>query len=374
MKNSKSTVVKKSTSQFNKVWDNFVLKESKFEHIKPFTSKNNIPIVLATDNNYSKYMSVAIESIIKNSTTDNNYDFIILDGGIKETVWTKIKGQFKGLNNFSLRRIDMSKYINLIEKDLFFESRHIKTSAYYRLFIPNILKYYKKCLYLDIDIIVKKDISELYNIELKNNVIGACEAKELVFLRKTNVKLDKYLREKLKLSTKDKYFNSGVLSINIEKMKDYSFSFFSLLKELKNPRYHDQDILNSVFNGKVKFLDSRWNVEWHIVNMNYISKLTYLCLETRKHNKKIIEEGSFFVIHYIGGVKPWHKHNVLGVKYFWEYAKTSPFYFSLLYNPYKTKILRIGANFLTRVVRILTCLIPIKNLRKKARKILLDSI
>nr|MBL0717743.1 hypothetical protein [Alphaproteobacteria bacterium] len=49
MKNSKSTVVKKSTSQFNKVWDNFVLKESKFKHIKPFTSKHNIPIVLATD-------------------------------------------------------------------------------------------------------------------------------------------------------------------------------------------------------------------------------------------------------------------------------------------------------------------------------------
>ncbi|MBL0717744.1 MAG: glycosyltransferase family 8 protein [Alphaproteobacteria bacterium] len=371
MKNSKSTVVKKSTSQFNKVWDNFVLKESKFEHIKPFTSKNNIPIVLATDNNYSKYMSVTIESIIKNSTTDNNYDFIILDGGIKETVWTKIKGQFKGLNNFSLRRIDMSKYINLIEKDLFFESGHIKVSAYYRLFIPNILSYYKKCLYLDIDTIVKKDISELYNIELKNNVIGACEDPGYIIFRKTDIKLDEYAREKLKLSPKDKYFNSGVLSINIEKMKDYSFSFFSLLKELKNPRYHDQDILNSVLNGKVKFLDSRWNFMWHTVK--YLNN-TLLSLETIKHDRKIIEEGSFFVIHYIGGVKPWHNNNLLGAKYFWEYAKTSPFYFSLLYNPYKTKILRIGAKILTRVVRILTCLIPIKNLRKKARKILLDSI
>ena len=46
-------------------------------------------------------------------------------------------------------------------------------TIFFRLFIADMFPEYDKGIYLDSDIVVPGDISELYNIDLGNNIIGA---------------------------------------------------------------------------------------------------------------------------------------------------------------------------------------------------------
>ena len=92
------------------------------------------------------------------------------------------------------------------------------------------------------------------------------------------------------------YFNAGVLFINYKKWLNSRIGPKLLLHskeiilddiELKQ---HDQDILNSYFDGKFFELDKNYN---------------YPILERFfKQDKKLIEDESFF-IHYVGKEKPW---------------------------------------------------------------------
>lgn len=36
------------------------------------------------------------------------------------------------------------------------------------------------------------------------------------------------------------------------------------LQKIKTPKYVDQCVLNSLFDGNIFFLDQKWNLEWHI--------------------------------------------------------------------------------------------------------------
>lgn len=49
---------------------------------------------------------------------------------------------------------------------------HLSKAAYFRLLIPELIREYDKCIYLDCDIIVHGDLKELYEIELGNNYLA----------------------------------------------------------------------------------------------------------------------------------------------------------------------------------------------------------
>ena len=56
------------------------------EELKPIfdnSNNNTIPIVFASDENYVKYLSVAIISLTDNMSKDYNYDIVILEDKIK---------------------------------------------------------------------------------------------------------------------------------------------------------------------------------------------------------------------------------------------------------------------------------------------------
>ena len=50
----------------------------------------NVPIFFASDENYVPYLDVAIISIIKNASKNNNYEIIILNSDISEESQNKL--------------------------------------------------------------------------------------------------------------------------------------------------------------------------------------------------------------------------------------------------------------------------------------------
>ena len=105
---------------------------------------------------------------------------------------------------------------------------HINLTTYYRLLIGEYLpKEIEKCIYLDVDICVLKDLSELFLIEMKNNYIAGVVAAGYYFNEKENC-------ERLNLPSMRQYVNAGMLVMNLKQIRkdNMTLKFLELSKKI----------------------------------------------------------------------------------------------------------------------------------------------
>ncbi len=269
---------------------------------------NNIPIFLSSDNNYAPYVATTIASICDN--TKSFCDFYILDGGISKENQEKIIALKEHFNNFSIEfiNIDVDKEFESIN---YKNSEYISISTYNRLLIPQLKPALDKVLYLDVDIVVLGDIAELYSIDLENYALGAAWDKSRI-LYNTDTK------EPMKLSDDYKYFNAGVLLIDIKKWNKNNVLkvLFEIEDEYHGTALHvDETLLNKYFDNNYKIFDIKFNyTDYDVLN---------------KPNSEII------IRHFASALKPWNSNYcILGKKVvplknfedFWYYAKITKFY------------------------------------------------
>lgn len=153
---------------------------------------------------------------------------------------------------YSLSEVDFS--------DIEFMTRGFTVGSLYRLRIPEILSQnVKKVIYLDSDIIVDMDLSELWNMDISNYL---CAAAEDPFLKTGVQDFAKDFGRNI-----DFYFNSGVLLLNLDKVRKLFNKDFTLwqksvefLKTHIEARFPDQDALNFLFCNNVLKLDKNYNL------------------------------------------------------------------------------------------------------------------
>ena len=252
------------------------------------------------------FVGVAIKSLIENASKDYNYKIIVIHQNIKNESIEKIsKLATKNCEiEFHVMEKGLETITDRVENKL--RCDYFTLTIFFRLFIADMFPEYDKGIYLDSDIVVPGDISELYNIDLGNNIIGACIDSSIQDIPE----IQYYSKNAIGKDIKE-YINSGILLINLKMMREKNFSekFLYLLNE-----YHfdsvapDQDYLNAMCNGKVKFLDKAWDI------MPNSAKEPF-------ENPKLI--------HYNLFEKPWCYDNIQYEDYFWKYAKSSEFYDSI---------------------------------------------
>ena len=297
--------------------------------IELLKQENCIPVVVESNDYYVPYTSVTLKSLLLNSSSDYYYDIIILHSDISEKSKELIRDDVLGFNNKSIRFINIGDEVKEIEFKI--ELPHISKETFYRLLIPDIMKDYCKIVFLDCDLIVKGDISELYNINLDGNAIGATLDVDFAGRYKDDVKgIKRYVDENLKLNDPYKYFQAGVMIMDLSVMRDL-LGDIKLISYAINKRYRymDQDILNLVFHAHVKHIDLRWNVLCDCCNIR-VSKfirrgpLEYynMYLEARKNPK---------IIHYAGAEKPWESPYMDYAFEYFNYARKSLFYEIIMY-------------------------------------------
>jgi len=264
-----------------------------------------IPIVLASDDNYAPFVATVAYSILDN--TQSFVEFYVLDGGITDKSKDKIRNSLEKFRNFSMDFIDMSRF-NL---ERFPNMRHYTVNMFSRYFIPELLPEKKKVLYLDVDIIAKGDISELYEQELGEYCLGAILE---------DFYKDNYQRLKNEIYPEYKggsnYFNSGVLLMDIQKLLDGKYVEMLVDTTLKYADLlscPDQDVFNIVFENNFKILDYRFNIQ-----IDHIGLLERLSLESAMQAKT-----NPVLIHYTSK-KPW-KSNPNEYPEFWEIVKKTHF-------------------------------------------------
>jgi lipopolysaccharide biosynthesis glycosyltransferase len=239
-----------------------------------------VNIFMAFDDAYACHAAVTIASILRNTT--QGVRILVLSTDLSA----------KSMRNLRSMRYIRHYYIDFLEVD---RNRFAKITptvpripleACYRLMIPDIWKDVTKGIYLDADLIVRTNIACLQGEDVSGVLAGVVD--------------DLMPEQKIRFPIK-RYFNSGVLLLNLKEIrKQFTLSKFMEIEEdnHQNIQYQDQDILNIGFEGRVRFLDRRWNV----------TTLSYM--ELVGHHRAFASEiiaarNDPKIFHFVGPWKPW---------------------------------------------------------------------
>lgn len=267
-----------------------------------------VQIVFAADDNYCQHMTAAMASILLNSRKGNEFVFHVLHGELSDDNKQKIE-KLKNLRSFNLYFYDMR---NVDFSELPLNRDYISVATYYRLYILDVLpKQLDKVLYMDCDMIAEGDVAELFQTNINRFMAAVAEDEG-----------SKYQSDRMGFAAGVRYFNAGMVLFNLEKMRKTDFRrhcFDWFRKHKKIVILQDQDILNGVFSGKVKYVSLAWNANGRLYRRNEIEHFYSEQEEIEaKQNPKII--------HFTDRNKPWHVKCNHPLRYeYWKYLAHTSF-------------------------------------------------
>ncbi|BAU55381.1 glycosyltransferase family 8 protein [Mucilaginibacter gotjawali] len=221
--------------------------------------ENNLPridVALSCDERYFPGLLGTVSSLLASADLSYHYVFHILDGGITASSVSKFKSvikNFKHSAEVDFIQINTNEFSDF--PAFFFDSK----MAYARLLLPSLLKI-DKVIYIDADILVLKDIAELWEMELQEHAAVCLET--LI----CTIKNDCAIYEELGINGDAPHFNSGLMVMNLKKFRvdEIALKSFTYLKDYhEHCKIFDQSALNVILYNKVKYLDSSWNVQSH---------------------------------------------------------------------------------------------------------------
>lgn len=281
-------------------------------HETEMSSANSptVKVVFGADKSYIAHLAVALCSLFDNNR-DLALDVYVLNSDIDPSSWRKIQGIAE---RYGQNLIDLK----VSERDLegLVLNWHFTLATYYRVLISKELPI-DRVLYLDVDVVVNGSIAELYRTDLGDTFLAAVQEPNF----------DRHAQ--LEMSREAKYFNAGMMLINLDKWRSERLTERVIELVKRKPEamvFSDQCGINSIVNGRWKEVDPKFNLVHSYAGDN-ISEYTGMfpdnvLANARKHP---------VIIHFSGGSKPWHFNRKHPYRYlYWKYRRKTPFrrYFS----------------------------------------------
>lgn len=259
-----------------------------------------IPLVIAFTPNYFVPAATTLKSILDSSSADARYEVICL---VSQEI--PLRQQEKLLRLVGDR---MSfRYVNLSgSMDGAYVDPRYSEAASYRLLLPEILNDEDLVIYIDCDVIVRNDLSELYrDIHLDRFLLAAVYEAPIEGQSERWAALGCDPRG---------YFNSGFLVMNLKQMREEGTSA-AMMEALHTDylEFPDQDVLNMVCKGRVFPLPPIYNSIRTFFIPKY--KKDFLAIYPEEDWNEVQKHGT---IHYTGG-KPWNIFSVKFVEWWMTY-------------------------------------------------------
>lgn len=257
-------------------------------------------IVYTLNDKFVPQVGASICSLLENNKSVKEINIYLISKGITKSNKSKLKDFVKKYNrNISIIELqEISSYF-----DFNFDTTGWNEIVLARLLLDKLLpKNMEKILYLDGDTIVRRNLSELWDIDLKNNVFG-------MSIEPT---YDKSRKASIGLSNKP-YYNAGVLLINLMEWRriDASKTILKFYKDHDGKLFaNDQDAINGSMKNYIYTISPSYNFYniFYQYNYNFLNKLM--------SPVKYISENTFkkavdnpHIIHYLGEERPWRRGN-----------------------------------------------------------------
>jgi lipopolysaccharide biosynthesis glycosyltransferase len=269
-------------------------------------------VVSAADEGYAMQLAVAIRSLIGRLDPASSCRLFIVDAGLSAA------SRARCLEAWKDGRVEVRWLASPLEPLRGLPvSDHVTQTSYLRLLLDRLLPAeVSKCIYLDADLVVRRDLTPLWNeplagwtalavtdlgsprIDAKLGLPAFRRCRHLLAARRP---VPNY--RALGLDPRAKYFNAGVLVVDLDRWRGEAVGRRSL-EVLERHREHviwwDQYALNVTLAGRWGELDGRWNQVAHLhVYPSWQESPVDCGLFHRLRDDP-------WVVHYCSASKPWH--------------------------------------------------------------------
>lgn len=265
-----------------------------------------IYVTCSTDDNYVQHCMAMLCSLFENNKT---YEIIVylLHHGLSnnsQKVLSRLSSRYNNVIKFC--DIDASHFEGV---ELNPYHTWLSMATYYRFIIPSLIPpEVNRILYLDCDVIVLKDVFELYQLQMEDFGVAAIQDCTPFDVKHRNV---------MGLELDDRTFCAGVMMINVKYWRENNCQkkLFDYARAKKDKlRMEDQDVLNYVFRKKWFKLPYKWGK-------------TPLAVAPVDKSQKWFDIKEYVnepcIYHYAAFVKPWYDIWFPDRKFYWKYLKLS---------------------------------------------------
>lgn len=267
-----------------------------------------IPVAFITDENFIMQTAVAITSLAHSKKKGTTYKIYVVAAECSEIAEKKLKDLeqlFEGIQ-VVIKRTGLDMYRDIKQM------AHIPISCLLKFDLCEIISEEDKVIYLDGDIIVRDDLTALYNFELGDNYLAGVPSLDLVF------------------SEEKKLVNAGILLFDAKKMRDGSMRDILVEKRrsLGDSGSMDQKTFNLVMKDQIGYLPYIYNcIPEKIMGPERgtysIEKLNELYSVTCSSSKEFVENAVIW--HFATGDKPWRYSFIYGADEWYKSYLLSPF-------------------------------------------------
>jgi len=252
----------------------------------------HIPVAFCFDENYAPYAAVATFSLFKSSSSPLKIYWVTTVEDLEKAIFFQ-----QALKKFNIYPIILTPEVSYFRD--WRECRHITRAAYLRLLLP-ILINEKKLIYLDCDMLVQSDLSELFQVDMTGYLIGGISDS------------GGQSTSKIPRQQSDQYINSGVLLMDLDGLRKDGFlekcrSIYEEFHEIIV--WSDQCIINKYAENRKLLIEPKWNRLIYTHTLNEVQWKEASLLENSK------------IIHFAGGIKPWQEWcNPVIADFWWSFA------------------------------------------------------
>ena len=295
-----------------------------------------IHIAFNIDHAYVRFCSVTLVSIFRNNTDWHVVAHILSRGltNADKAIMEKIVSEYNG----EIRFYEPDERL-LDGFCIHASNSHISLVTYYRCMLADYLPAdLHRVIYMDSDVIVKGPIGEFWKMPMGGAPVAAVE----------DAAADDTMRyQTLHYPKEDSYFNAGILLIDLDWWRKHDVGKQCIQYYREHPeriRFNDQDLLNSIFHGQVRWASFRFNAQEGF----YRSRYAYYA----KHQAELEMP---VIVHYTNR-KPW------------DWDSTHPmrrlFYDYQMYTPWRGKnILHNPLYLIARWIKLLPYVLGLRKSR-----------
>lgn len=287
-----------------------------------------IEIAIIFDDGVLESAVVALTSLVATASPARDYRVHVFRRGVDTRALEPIR---------SLRR----PWFNIVVHDIDAEAAALRpegwpsSMTFQRLLLPDLLHDVDRLLYLDVDLVVRQDVAELYDTDLKGKPLGACvdlpmrwrvERGRLTPDRVYHGTAGAYLDEVLKLpaAARGDYFNAGVMLLDLPALRQFglvrrAFEFWA--RESRRLMNFDQCVLNHLFAADYTILDPKWNAMPPVGRQRLVREI--VLHRSRPAALQLAALSHPAILHFASN-KPWNHSNRPRAGLWWANALASP--------------------------------------------------
>lgn len=314
-----------------------------------YSGKDITPVFLGEDTavcvceiseEYIPIFDVFLKSLKEHSSRIHNYEFIVFSCDILPESEAIILENISGYPNISIRFFNP---LPLVQRYVSENPHRYLNLNYFRLALPWILENYDRALNLGVDMIILRDIYDLFVTQMDNNVFIA-GVRDLDYVGRLNIDIP---TEELALSVPEDYINADVLLYNLKQIRK-NVQMDSLMDVWKQYlfRLAEQDVINVFFEKYILFLDGRWNV----FPKGMISDERIQMADTQYQQEWTTCLMNPYIVHFAGTPKPWNIPNVGYAELWWQYAMKSCYYPVLISRMVEYRLTRRKKPLLNKII------------------------